>query len=286
MSYEKTPINTVNRKANKANYEVDVVHRIVNAASVLHVSFVPDVYDPLPVILPMIGFVGAYPGGAQDTQSKSDDEKEAAAAAAAAEPCVWLHGYTSSRFFKQATKESGPEANDDEDPTETDAGLPVCLAATLVDGLVLSLTPNSHSLNFQSAILHGRAHLVRDERERLWAMQAITDHVLPGRWAQTRTPPNGAERSSTKILKVRIASASAKIRAAEPADERADLGREDVLQSVWTGVVPMHTVYGEPVQSSYNRVKEVPANIGEFIKRRNEEGEAYARSVATKAPPK
>ncbi|CAD6940561.1 unnamed protein product [Tilletia controversa] len=256
-SYEKTAANTIIRKADKATYDKAVVHGIVNACPIVHVAFVPDPYEPIPVVLPMIGVMARYPS------SNSADE------------FCYLHGYTSARFFKQTTKEG--ENGDPED-----GGLPVCISAASVDGLVLSLTPNSHSMNFRSAVLHGRATVLLDEAERLWAMETITNNVLPSRYAQTRVPPNATELTSTKILKVAITSASAKIRAAEPSDEKADLGREDVVGRVWTGVVPMSIRFGEAVPSSYNRVGEVPENIVGFVRRRNEEGEAYAREVAGK----
>ncbi|KAE8216727.1 hypothetical protein CF327_g151 [Tilletia walkeri] len=260
-SYEKTPANTIHRKSNKGTYDRETIHKIVNACPIVHVAFIPDPYEPFPVVLPMIGVIARYPESTQDAD----------------EDYLYLHGYTSARFFKQTTKES-------EDGDE--GGLNVCVSAALVDGLVLSLTPNSHSMNFRSAVLHGRATLLKDEPERLWAMQEITNHVLPNRWSQTRLPPNTTELTSTKILKVLISSASAKIRAAEPGDEKYDLEREDVVSSTWTGIVPMHTQYGEPVPSSYNRVKEVPSNIVEYVQRSNEEGKAYAEEVATKSPPK
>ncbi|KAK0547688.1 hypothetical protein OC846_003944 [Tilletia horrida] len=257
MEYEKTPANTINRKANKANYEVATVHSIVNEAPILHVSFVPDPYEPVPVILPMIGLMAKY---------GSDEDEH-----------CYLHGYTASRFFKQTTKEG--ESGDPE-------GLQVCIAATIVDGLVLSLTPNSHSMNFRSSVLHGRATVVTDTAERLWAMEEITNSVVPGRWGQTRVPPNSTEMTSTKILKVKISSASSKIRAAEPSDEKYDVERSDVIDHVWTGVVPIHQSFGEPIPSSYNKVKDVPPNLTEYIAKANEDGSKYAQEVATKSPPK
>jgi hypothetical protein len=41
--------------------------------------------------------------------------------------------------------------------SSTEEGLPLTIAATHLDGLVLSLTPNSHSYNYRSSIIHGRS---------------------------------------------------------------------------------------------------------------------------------
>lgn len=92
----------------------------------------------------------------------------------------YLHGYVSSGIMKQTR--ANPEK-----------GLPVTVAATKVDGIVLSLTPNSHSYNYRSAVLFGYGNLVEDPEEKLWAMKLVTDSVIAGRWEQSRTPPDKSE---------------------------------------------------------------------------------------------
>ncbi|CRK20104.1 hypothetical protein BN1708_017772, partial [Verticillium longisporum] len=106
---------------------------------------------------------------------------------------------------------------------DSPSGLPVTVAATHVDGLVLALTPNSHSYNYRSAVLFGHATLVETDDEKLYAMELITDSVVAGRWQNSRIPPNKAEMSSTSVLKVRIATGSAKIRSGPPGDEKHDM---------------------------------------------------------------
>ena len=160
------------------------------------------------------------------------------------------------------------------DPTSE--GLPVCVAGTQVDGIVLSLTPNSHSMNYRSAVLQGFATIVDDQEERLWAMEQITNSVLPDRWAHTRVPPDSTELTSTKIMKVSITAASGKIREGMPHDERKDMKREDVLDSVWTGVIPVSVNYGEPVSGPYNRVENTPEHVKEFVNGRTEKGKEFA----------
>lgn len=95
----------------------------------------------------------------------------------------YLHGYVSARLMRQAR--------------DFDKGVPVTIAATKVDGLVPSLTPNSHSMNYRSAVLQGYAKPVEKVEEKLWAMEKITNKVVTQRWENTKSPPDGAEMSST-----------------------------------------------------------------------------------------
>ena len=166
-------------------------------------------------------------------------------------------------------------------------GLPLCVAATKVDGFVLSLTPNSHNYNYRSAVLQGFVTIVDDAAEKLWAMELITNSVIPQRYENTRIPPDGAEMQSTRILKMSITAASGKVREGVPEDERKDLKRDDVLDKVWTGVVPVYERLGEPVAGPYNRVKEVPEHVRVFVEGENAKREEYAVAATRKpAPPK
>lgn len=184
----------------------------------------------------------------------------------------YLHGYVSSRVMKLARSEEGK-------------GLPVSIAATKVDGLVLSLTPNSHSYNYRSAVLFGHAKVVTEVEEKIWAMKLITESVVQGRWENTRVPPDGAEMSSTSILRVKIVSGSGKIRDGGPGDDKKDLERSDVTGRVWTGVVPVWEAIGEPVPGVTNRMKEVPEHVVAFAKKENEENEKYAKKAVVVALP-
>jgi uncharacterized protein len=195
----------------------------------------------------------------------------------------YLHGYVSSRIMnlsRSAASTPNPQdpssTSDSQDPSK---GLPVCISAAKVDGLILALTPNSHSYNYRSAILFGHATPVTDVAEKLWAMELITNKVIPGRWDETRIPPNGAEMSSTNILRVKIESGSAKIRAGPPADAQCDLGDEGVLDRVWTGFVPLVETLGEPVPSAYNRVEKVPGHVKEAREGFNSVGEEYVKGL-------
>ena len=155
-----------------------------------------------------------------------------------------------------------------------------------IDGLVLSLTPNSHSYNYRSAILHGYASLVTSDEEKLWAMELITNSVVPDRWANSRIPPDKVEQDSTRILRVEIESGSGKVRDGMPKDDKKDLDRADVLDRVWTGVVPMWEQFGEPIPGPYNKVAEVPEYIARYVSAANEEHEQLAVAAAKTAAPK
>lgn len=158
-------------------------------------------------------------------------------------------------------------------------GLPICVATSKIDGLILSLTPNSHSYNYRSAILHGYATLVTDEEEKLWAMKLITNSVLADRWDHSRVPPDRAEMQSTVILKVKIVDGSGKIRDGGVSDERKDSGNEQVTSSVWTGVVPVWETFGTPIPSGDSKVAEVPEYINSYIASKNSQNKALAEGA-------
>ena len=175
----------------------------------------------------------------------------------------YLHGYVSSRIMNLAR-------------TTKKDGLPICVAASKVDGLVLSLTPNSHSYNYRSAILHGYASLVTDEAEKLYAMELITDSVVPDRWNHSRVPPDPAEMSSTVILKVTVIGGSGKIRHGPASDEKKDTSNDEVTDRVWTGVIPVWEAFGKPIPGPENKVAEVPEYLDSFIANQNQQNRAIA----------
>jgi nitroimidazol reductase NimA-like FMN-containing flavoprotein (pyridoxamine 5'-phosphate oxidase superfamily) len=186
---------------------------------------------------------------------------------------IYLHGYVSSRIMRLPTS---PALEENEDGEE---GMPICIAATHVDGLILALTPNHHSMNYRSAVVHGYASLVIDEKEKLYAMELVTNNVIPNRWENTRIPPNKTEMTSTSILRVRVVDASAKVRNGGPGEDRGDERDEKVRGSVWTGVIPVWTKLGEPVPGKENRVTPVPNHVESLVKEWNEEAEKTARKA-------
>ncbi|MBW2280752.1 MAG: pyridoxamine 5'-phosphate oxidase family protein [Deltaproteobacteria bacterium] len=137
---------------------------------------------------------------------------------------ICIHGSTANRVLRGLAK-----------------GADACLEVTLVDGLVLARSAFHHSMNYRSAILYGRARVVDDPAEKLDAMRALIDHLIPGRWDDVRAP-NPEEFARTLVLALPVDEASAKVRTGPPVEEE-----EDYATPCWAGVLPLETVAGAPV---------------------------------------
>ncbi len=121
------------------------------------------------------------------------------------------------------------------------SGSNVCLCATLVDGLVLARSAFHHSMNYRSVVVFSKAEKVNDPEEQYRALEAFTEKVQPGRWADIRKPDTG-EWKATLVMKFRIHEASAKIRSGGPKDDEADYELP-----VWAGVIPLKLHREAPV---------------------------------------
>lgn len=144
-----------------------------------------------------------------------------------------LHGSPASRLLRAAVTQE------------------VCITVTLVDGFVLARSAFHHSVNYRSVILFGRPEKLEDGAEKAAALDAIVERLVPGRLESLRqTTPK--EVAGTTVLRVPIDEASAKIRDGWPVDDD-----EDYDHPVWAGVIPVHTVYGEPETDPSMRM-EVP----------------------------
>jgi nitroimidazol reductase NimA-like FMN-containing flavoprotein (pyridoxamine 5'-phosphate oxidase superfamily) len=122
-------------------------------------------------------------------------------------------------------------------------GVDVCLTVTLIDGLVLARSAFHHSMNYRSAVVFGRAALVRPD-DKAHALRVISEHLAPGRWAEVR-PPTPIELKQTSVLRLPIEEGSVKARTGDPVDDEGDL-----TLPVWAGVLPCTTTWGEPVAAS------------------------------------
>ncbi|MGA2396891.1 MAG: pyridoxamine 5'-phosphate oxidase family protein [Steroidobacteraceae bacterium] len=120
-------------------------------------------------------------------------------------------------------------------------GVEVCVTVTLVDAYVLARSAFHHSMNYRSVVILGRAHLLQERQEMLHALEVITDHVVPGRWAEVRAP-NELEMKQTAVLALPLEEVSAKVRMGPPVDDE-----EDYALAVWAGVVPIGTTLAEPI---------------------------------------
>ncbi len=135
-----------------------------------------------------------------------------------------LHGARSSRLAKALG--SGEE---------------VCVAITHLDGLVLARSAFHHSMNYRSAVIYGRPRAITEPGELRVALQALTDHLAPGRWDVIRQP-SAKELRATVVFSLPLAEASAKIRTGPPRDDPGDLSWD-----VWAGVIPLRLARGAPV---------------------------------------
>lgn len=121
-------------------------------------------------------------------------------------------------------------------------GLPACLTVTLLDGLVFARSTFESSANYRSAVILGLATPVTDHDEKLAALEAFSEQVMPGRWAATRQPTR-QEVKGTAILSLPLDEASAKVSTGGPDDHDTP----DAALPVWAGHVPLRLVAGEPV---------------------------------------
>ncbi len=141
---------------------------------------------------------------------------------------LYLHGAAVSRMLLALEK-----------------GIPIAVNVTQTDGIVLVRSAFHHSLNYHSVTIFGNATLVTDAEEKLEALKIISDQIIPDRWGEVR-PPNTKEMNVTKVVKIPITEASAKIRTGPPVDEKSDYS-----SSIWAGVLPITKQYGEPLADEH-----------------------------------
>lgn len=235
-------VTKLNANHKIASYDTELIHSIVNECPILHVSFnAPPKDGPqFPTILPMLGTIATY----------TDDEQAH----------VYVHGSNVARLFKLTT---GGE-------------MPICVAATILDGYVLSLAPFHNSCNYRCAVLFGYGSVVEDPEEVLWAMRLITNESVPHRWENSRHPPSKSEITATAVLKIRIETASAKTRAGGPGDEKSDLQNAELSGKTWTGVVPTYQMMGQPIEDANNKVKILPEYLADWVADANSMAEQRA----------
>jgi nitroimidazol reductase NimA-like FMN-containing flavoprotein (pyridoxamine 5'-phosphate oxidase superfamily) len=120
-------------------------------------------------------------------------------------------------------------------------GVDCCVTVTLVDGVVLARSARQHSLNYRSTMVFGIARQIQDPAEKAKALEAIVEHIAPGRAAEVRAP-NEDELDSTEIISLELSEASVKVRDGGPVDKRADMDLP-----VWAGQLPLALTAQEPV---------------------------------------
>ncbi|MDQ3012154.1 MAG: pyridoxamine 5'-phosphate oxidase family protein [Acidobacteriota bacterium] len=140
------------------------------------------------------------------------------------EDMLYIHGSAASRMLRAVS-----------------GGIPVCVTVTLMDGLVLARSAFHHSINYRSVVIFGNATLVEDEEGKLAALAALTEHMVPGRWAEVR-PPTAQELKATIVLALPLVEVSAKVRTGPPKDDK-----EDYTLPVWAGELPMQIITRAPI---------------------------------------
>ncbi|HWS24877.1 MAG TPA: pyridoxamine 5'-phosphate oxidase family protein [Anaerolineales bacterium] len=119
----------------------------------------------------------------------------------------------------------------------------VCVEVTLLDSLVLARSMFMHSVNYRSVMVFGRGRLIETDSEKLQALKAISDQLMPGRWEECRQP-NQKELNATKVIGIKIESVTAKVNIGLPEDKS-----EDLDFPVWAGILPLNTVADEPISA-------------------------------------
>jgi hypothetical protein len=158
---------------------------------------------------------------------------------------IYFHGSAASRMLRGLS-----------------SGLAVCITVTLIDGLVLARSVFNHSMNYRSVVVLGNATLVDAAEEKLSALRAFTEKILPGRWADVRQPSE-KELKATSILRLQLNEVSAKMRTGDVIDDESDYDLP-----VWAGVLPLRLTAGEPIRDSRcDAGLPIPASVTNFPKR-------------------
>ena len=145
-----------------------------------------------------------------------------------------LHGSPAAGLFRDTRRRS-----------------PVCVTATMLDGLVLARSARNHSVNYRSVTVHGHATEVTETDEAVAAMRALIEHLTPGRWDQLR-PLTSDDIRETGLWRVTIEDASVKARAGSTIDPP-----EDFAVPVWAGHIPARLVFEPPVPA-----QDLPPSLG------------------------
>lgn len=161
-----------------------------------------------------------------------------------------LHGAVASRWLSSFEK-----------------GRPISVCVTILDGLVLAKSAFSHSMNYRSVVAFGDARVVTDRENKIAAFNALLDHLIPGRWNDSRQPDQ-KEIDATIVLAMPIDEASVKIRSGPPKDAARDLDLP-----YWTGVIPLSlnsgTAIPDPAMQEHRAVPDYAAHYSRATRPRD-----------------
>ena len=158
---------------------------------------------------------------------------------------LYIHGSAASRMLRRVNE-----------------GIAVCVTVTLLDGLVLARSSFNHSMNYRSVVILGTAVAVTDANEKLEALRLLSEHILPGRWAEARLP-NERELKATTVMRLPIEEFSAKVRQGPPVDDE-----EDYKFPTWAGVIPLEMVAGKPIDDpKLDPPRQAPAYVTQYSRK-------------------
>lgn len=156
---------------------------------------------------------------------------------------LYVHGSTGAKSLRTAAD-----------------GVEVCVNVTLLDGVIYGRSVFHHSVNYRSAVIHGRARSLEDRKAKLRGLRVITEHLAPGSWDYAREPTD-KELAKTAVVALDLAEAAVKIRTGPPIDEDFDVEAD----TVWAGVLPIRQEFGAIEPSPDLRT---PRSIPEHVLRR------------------
>jgi hypothetical protein len=157
---------------------------------------------------------------------------------------LYIHGSAASRMLRNMEQ-----------------GAPVCVTVTLLDGFVLARSVFNHSMNYRSVVILGTATLVDDPAEKIAALLALSEHILPHRWDDSRQPSE-KELKATSVLRVPITEFSAKVRVGPPIDDE-----EDYSVPTWAGVIPLTMTAGAAIADERCQ-RELPAYLQNYSRKK------------------
>jgi nitroimidazol reductase NimA-like FMN-containing flavoprotein (pyridoxamine 5'-phosphate oxidase superfamily) len=137
---------------------------------------------------------------------------------------LYIHGSAASRMLRTLAD-----------------GVQVCVTVTLIDGIVMARSGFHSSMNYRSVVILGRATQVEGRDEKLAAMAAFSEQVMPGRWKDLRETTD-AELKGTLVLSLPLKEVSAKVRSGPPKDDEVDYALP-----LWAGIVPLKLTAGNPI---------------------------------------
>jgi nitroimidazol reductase NimA-like FMN-containing flavoprotein (pyridoxamine 5'-phosphate oxidase superfamily) len=158
---------------------------------------------------------------------------------------LYIHGSAASRMLRKL-----------------DQCVPLCITVTLLDGLVLARSVFNHSMNYRSVVILGTATLVDDPAEKIAALRALSEHILPRRWDDSRQP-NEKELKATSVLRIPIEEFSAKVRVGPPVDDE-----EDYSFPTWAGVIPLEMKVSAAIPDDRCQ-RELPAYLHNYSRKKS-----------------